>query len=315
MMVIVSNHQSSRQTSELHGGVAPTCTYTRRERATNTSGGRWGIYNNRRSNTSKGWGFPKKGAPLSHTSYWISRPFGLDSAVTAFRAVTLGAAWDVGMACNVFKLLELLWPHSPDVQTCTSMLRKLSDGKQLANNINESRLKPFHERKTEYSNGSSQNLGEKQVLGSRDENSLFLVEDIPSKGICLRALKTFIYCNPEQEVLDCLYLCDARALADIVNHSIWGYVVTINSGDIYGQVGINSFQNKFENVTLNRCVAGDSIEIPYPREAASDYDAVVAALYVSNATVVVLFMASNCGHELFEFRNTRNKIIVHGVYG
>ena len=49
-------------------------------------------------------------------------------------------------------------------------LRKLSDGKQLANNINESRLKPFHERKTEYSNGSSQNLGEKQVLGSRDEN-------------------------------------------------------------------------------------------------------------------------------------------------
>ncbi|KAL5491948.1 hypothetical protein EMCRGX_G017328 [Ephydatia muelleri] len=35
-----------------------------------------------------------------------------------------------------------------------------------------------------------------------------VVQDIPSKGICLRALKTFIYCNPEQEVLDCLYLCD-----------------------------------------------------------------------------------------------------------
>ena len=82
----------------------------------------WGIYNNRRSNTSKWWGFPKKGAPPpSHTSYWISRPFGLDSAVTAFRAVTLGAAWDVGMACNVFKLLELLWPHPPDVQACTSL--------------------------------------------------------------------------------------------------------------------------------------------------------------------------------------------------
>ena len=26
-------------------------------------------------------------------------------------------------------------------------------------------------------------------------------------------------------------------------------------------------------------------------------------------------MASNCGHELFEFRNTRNKMIEHGVYG
>ena len=40
---------------------------------------------------------------------------------TVQRAVTLGAAWDVGMACNVFKLLELLWPHPPDVQACTSM--------------------------------------------------------------------------------------------------------------------------------------------------------------------------------------------------
>ena len=84
----------------------------------------------------------------------------------------------------------------------------------------------------------------------------------------------------------------ARALADIVNHFNWSYVVTINSGDIYGQAGIKAFQNKFENVTLNRCVAGDSIEIPYPGAAASDYDAAVsklAAPYVSNATVVVLF--------------------------
>eukprot|EP00731_Ephydatia_muelleri_P029862 Em0021g385a len=59
-------------------------------------------------------------------------------------------------------------------------LRKLSDGKQLANNINESRLKPFHERITEYSNGSSQNLGEKQVLGSRDENVILNEKSITS---------------------------------------------------------------------------------------------------------------------------------------
>ena len=30
--------------------------------------------------------------------------------------------------------------------------------------------------------------------------------------------------------------------------------------------------------------------------------------------ILIVYMASNCGHELFEFRNTRNKIIVHGVY-
>ena len=83
-----------------------------------------------------------------------------------------------------------------------------------------------------------------------------------------------------------------RALADIVNHFNWSYVVAINSGDIYGQAGIKGFQYNFQNVTLNRCVAGDSIEIPYPRAAASDYDAAVsklAAPYVSNATVIVLF--------------------------
>ncbi|KAL5474583.1 hypothetical protein EMCRGX_G026551 [Ephydatia muelleri] len=36
------------------------------------------------------------------------------------------AAWDVGMACNVFKLLELLWQHPPDVQACTSMCEALN---------------------------------------------------------------------------------------------------------------------------------------------------------------------------------------------
>ena len=84
----------------------------------------------------------------------------------------------------------------------------------------------------------------------------------------------------------------ARALADIVNHFNWSYVVTINSGDIYGQAGIKGFQNNFQNVTLNRCVADVSIEIPYPRAAASEYDAAVSKLaspYVSNATVIVLF--------------------------
>ena len=135
MNTYVHTHTHTRPHIDFHcntGGVAPKCTNTACgvSGATNTSRvhskSGWGIYNNRRSNTSKGWGFPKKGAPpppppLSHTSYWISRPFGLDSAVTAFRAVTLGAAWDVGMACNVFKLPELLWPHPPDVQACTSL--------------------------------------------------------------------------------------------------------------------------------------------------------------------------------------------------
>ena len=67
------------------GGVAPTRTYT----ACGVSGLQiqvvftvnrgWGIYNNRRSNTSKGWGFPKKGAPpiphiiLDQQAVWIGQ--------------------------------------------------------------------------------------------------------------------------------------------------------------------------------------------------------------------------------------------------
>ena len=40
-----------------------------------------------------------------------------------------------------------------------------------------------------------------------------------------------------------------------------------------------------------------------------------AVLHKNLKKLEVLYMASNCGHELFEFRNTRNKIIEHGVYG
>ena len=86
---------------------------------------------------------PPPPPPPSHTSYWIRRPFGLDSAVTAFRAVTLGAAWDVGMACNVFKLLELLWPHPPDVLACTSMYAVNSCSPYTAYGIGQGRDLPL----------------------------------------------------------------------------------------------------------------------------------------------------------------------------
>ena len=137
--------------------------------ATNTSRvhskwGGWDIYNNRRSNTSKEWGFPKKGAPLSHTSYWISRPFGLDSAVTAFRAVTLGAAWNVGMACNVFKLLELLWPHPPDVQACTSMYAVNSCSPYTVYGIGQGRIYRSHPLSTPWFAPNLNNPGRRPTV-------------------------------------------------------------------------------------------------------------------------------------------------------
>ena len=84
----------------------------------------------------------------------------------------------------------------------------------------------------------------------------------------------------------------ARAMADLAVYFNWSYIVAVNSGDVYGQSGIKGFINNFQNVTMSRCIASDSIEIPYPKATASDYDAAVSNLatpYVSNATVVVLF--------------------------
>ena len=76
------------------GGVAPTCTYTACgvSGATNTSrvhsksggggGGGGGVYIIIGDQTlPKGGVSPRKVPPPSHTSYWISRPFGLDSGV------------------------------------------------------------------------------------------------------------------------------------------------------------------------------------------------------------------------------------------
>ena len=43
------------------------------------------------------------------------------------------------MACNVFKLLELLWLHPPDVQACTSMYAENSCSRSVF-----WRLRPYH---------------------------------------------------------------------------------------------------------------------------------------------------------------------------
>ena len=106
-------------------------------------GGGGGVYIIIRDQTlPKGGVSPRKlPPPLSHTSYVLDQQ--ADSAVTAFRAVTLGAAWDVGMACNVFKLLELLWPHPPDVQACTSMYAENSCSPYTVYGIGQGRDLPL----------------------------------------------------------------------------------------------------------------------------------------------------------------------------
>ena len=85
----------------------------------------------------------------------------------------------------------------------------------------------------------------------------------------------------------------AKALADIMSYFNWTYVIAVNSGDVYGQDGIQEFISIFSNVTYEQCIAGGSpIKIPYPVATPAQYDAAVGILAgpsVVNASVIVLF--------------------------
>ena len=87
----------------------------------------------------------------------------------------------------------------------------------------------------------------------------------------------------------------ARALVDLIEYFGWSFVVAVNSGDTYGREGISNFISHFERQSTNdsrRCIAKESIEIPYPDASDNDYDIAARMLlqpYVSNATVIVLF--------------------------
>ena len=70
-------------------------------------------------------GFPQERCPpppppiphiiLDQQAIWIGQ------CSHSVQSSNIGSSLGCGMACNVFKLLELLWPRPPDVQACTSM--------------------------------------------------------------------------------------------------------------------------------------------------------------------------------------------------
>ena len=98
----------------------------------------------------------------------------------------------------------------------------------------------------------------------------------------------------------------ARALADVVKHFDWSFVVAINSGDIYGREGIKEFMTYFEDRGVNNtksCIARQAIEIPYPDASQQDYDQAANILlqpYISNASVIVLFGQTETAQGILE---------------
>ena len=96
----------------------------------------------------------------------------------------------------------------------------------------------------------------------------------------------------------------ARALADIIVHYDWTYVVAMHTGDVYGRGGIAAFLDELKKRNdSQRCITTvASIELPSNEDLAEDFDQAVETLnreWVSNATVVVLFATRNTGIGFF----------------
>ena len=78
----------------------------------------------------------------------------------------------------------------------------------------------------------------------------------------------------------------ARAMADIIEHFNWTYVIAMHSGDTYGSEGIRSFINELRRKNSTRRCVATTIEVT------EDYDGAIESMnkiWVRNATVVVLF--------------------------
>lgn len=92
----------------------------------------------------------------------------------------------------------------------------------------------------------------------------------------------------------------AQAMADIVDHFNWTYVIAMHSGNAYGREGIKAFISELEERnTTKKCIAMTSIELSED----SDFDTVVEEIneqWVRNSTVVVLFADLSEATELLE---------------
>ena len=90
----------------------------------------------------------------------------------------------------------------------------------------------------------------------------------------------------------------AEALADIVEHFNWTYVIAMHTADVYGMGGIAAFIDELgKRNTSQRCIATpSSIELPTDSTLTEAFDNAVDEMnreWISNATVVVLFATRN----------------------
>ena len=104
----------------------------------------------------------------------------------------------------------------------------------------------------------------------------------------------------------------ARAMADIVEHFGWTYVIAMNTDDVYGNEGIKAFINELEKRnTTKRCITTSDKLVLSPDATEADYAEAVEELnreWVRNASVVVLFGQLETAHSVL--RAVRDKRLI-----
>ena len=101
----------------------------------------------------------------------------------------------------------------------------------------------------------------------------------------------------------------AQALADIVEHYNWTYVIAMHTDDVYGREGIAAFVAELgKRNSTQRCIATpQSIRLPI-NAARGDYDGVIDMInkeWINNATVVVMFATRKTASSVLEAVNRK----------
>ena len=97
----------------------------------------------------------------------------------------------------------------------------------------------------------------------------------------------------------------SRALADIVIHFNWTYIIALHSDDVYGRDGIRSFRRALLN-TSGYCIAIDDIVL---QNDPPNYEVIIdkiSQIWVRNASVILLF--SQTDEALGMLREIKTKV-------
>ena len=96
----------------------------------------------------------------------------------------------------------------------------------------------------------------------------------------------------------------ARAMADLIKHFNWTYIIVVNSDDTYGRDGVSGLMNELNtNSSSSICIVSDPKITELSVHGENDYNRLIDYIlqeWVANASVVVLFSQFSTALNLLE---------------